>query len=674
MHLAMSPTTPETATTYCPLDCPDSCSLTVQIEDGRLTKLDGDHRNPVTAGFICTKVRHYPEHVYGPHRLRQPALREGAKGQGNFRPVSWDEALGRIAERIGEARHRWGGEAILPFFYGGSNGLLTQGAADARLFRRLGSSRLARTVCAAPTTRIASAFYGRMPGVAYPDFAEAKLIVIWGQNPSASSIHLVPYVLEAQKRGARLVVVDPRRIPLATKADLHLALRPGTDVAVALALHRHLFTSGAADRAFLSTHAHGAEELERRASPWTFERAAEVSGVPAADLEQLARLYAESSPALVRCGWGPERNRNGGSAVAAILALPAVGGKFGVVGGGYTMSNSGAWNLDASAAVAAAEPATRLINMNHLGRTLLEEEDPPVGVLFVYNANPLATLPDQERVRRGLAREDLFTVVFDAVHTDTARYADVLLPATTFLEHEDLSRGYGSYVAQRSRPVIEPVGEARPNHAVFLELVHRLGLYRPGDVEDLDGFARAALERNGRAEEIAASFAARGLAETDPVRPVQMVNVFPRTSDGKIHLLPPELDREAPAGLYGYQSDPATEARPLALISPATSRTVSSTLGELDRRTIPLEMHPDDAAARGLTDGEVVRVWNELGEVRCLLKVSREVRPGVVFLPKGLWSHHTLNGLTSNALTPDTLTDVAGGACFNDARVEVGRG
>lgn len=654
----------------CPLDCPDACSLEVRVADGRVVKVDGSHLNPVTAGYICAKVRRVPEHLYGPDRLLYPAVRVGLKGEGRFERISWNEALGLAAERMREARDRWGGESILPFFYGGSNGLLTQETTDFRFFYRLGASRLARTVCAAATGRAAIGLYGKMAGVALPDFRHSKLIVLWGVNPSASGIHLVPFIQEAQKAGARLVVIDPRRTPLAKKADLHLAPRPGTDLAIALAAIRWFFEGGRGDRAFLEEHATGVGELRLRAFPWTFERAAEVSGVSAEDIESFVRLYAESSPAVIRTGWGMERNRNGGSAVAAALALPAVAGKFGVRGGGYTMSNSGVWSgdLDSAAAVGEAPPATRTVNMNRLGETLLEAE-PPVRVLFVYNCNPLATMPNQEKVRRGLERDDLFTVVFDQVWTDTARMADLVLPATHFLEHSDLVRGYGSYVLYRNRPLVKPAGEARPNFEVFGELLRRLGLARPGEPETDDELAAAVLDRS---ERVRTELERDGVALPDCGQaPVQFVDAFPLTPDRRIHLVPEALDREAPRGLYAFQEDPGTERFPLALISPATSRTISSTFGQLVQEKAVLEIHPRDAEARGIAAGDAVRIWNELGEVRVAARVSPDLRPGVVFLPKGLWARHTLSGRTANALAPDTLTDLGRGACFNDARVEV---
>jgi len=663
------------ASSVCPLDCPDACSLDVRLEDGRAVEVGGSHVNPVTAGFICAKVRRLPEHVYGPRRVRYPGLREGRKGEGKFRRISWDEALDRIATRMRQLAERGEAERILPFCYGGSNGYLSQDSADARLFTRLGASRLARTVCAAPSGSAATGLYGKMPGVALQDYRQASLIVLWGVNPSVSGIHLVPYVLEAQSRGARLVVVDPRRTRLAERADLHLAPHPGTDLVVALAVIRWLFASGRADGAFLAGHATGAEELSRRADPWTFEAAAGVARLPAEQIERFAEIYAESSPAAIRCGWGLERNRNGGSAVAAVLALPAVAGKFGVRGGGYTMSNSKAWDLEARAAAGELPAAaTREVNMNRLGQTLLGGNGERVDLLFVYNSNPLATIPNQRKVREGLSREDLFTVVFDPVLTDTALYADVVLPATTFLERHELTRGYGAMVLQEARAVIPPVGESRPNHEVFAELARRAGLERPGDPETAEDMKDRILRSSPSGASIRNALDSDGIAfPSGNAAPVPFADVFPLTPDRKVHLVPEGLDREAPGGLYAFQPDPETSGFPLALISPASDRTISSTLGELREEPVPIELAPGDAEARGIGDGDLVRVFNSLGEVRCLARREPSLKRGVAMLPKGLWSHNTASGTGATALAPDTLTDLGGGACFNDARVEVER-
>jgi len=657
--------------TACPLDCPDSCSLSVSLSDGRVVALDGGHANPVTGGYICGKVRRFGERMYGADRLLRPGFRLGPPGSGEFRWVSWEEALARVADAVREARDRWGAESVLPYCYGGSNGLLTQDTTDARVFRRFGASRLARTLCASTTGAANQALYGKMPSVTYADYTQAKLIVVWGANPSASGIHLVPFIREAQRAGARLVVVDPRATPLARLADLHLALRPGTDVAVALALHRHLFENGLADDAFLAARATGTAQLRERAREWTFERAASVADVEPGAIAALAGMYASASPAVIRCGWGLERNRNGGNAAAAILALPAVAGKFGVRGGGYTLSNSASWGFTKSW-IGADEPPTRLVNMNHLGRMLTEPVDPPVKVLFVYNCNPLATVPHQNLVRKGLERDDLTTIVFDQVMTDTARYADIVLPATTFLEQYDFARAYGPISLQMVRPAVDAVGEARPNVDVFAELEERLGLDQPDEPRDeLDMMLRVI---DGLPEGVGDAVRA-GAPAAPPfgTAPIQFVDVLPRTPDGKVHLFPEELDRQAPLGLYTYQPDPATERYPLALISPSNEKAISSSLYELVRRTAALTIHPDDAHAREIAEGDTVRVFNDLGTVTCHAAVSPVVRPGTVMLPKGLWSRHTLNGSTANALTPDTLTDIGAGACFNDARVQVER-
>ena len=658
-----------TVDTVCPLDCPDSCSLVATVQDGRLTGLDGTHANPVTGGYICAKVRRFPERVYGPDRLLYPMARTGPKGLASFARISWDEALERIAAKMRDAQARYGGQAILPYSYGGSNGLLTQDTSDATLFRRLGASRLARTVCAAPTGAANTAMYGKMPSVSYEDFPEARVILLWGANPSASGIHLVPYIREAQRRGATLIVIDPRTTPLARQAQIHLAVRPGTDLPVALAIHRYLFEENHADTAFLAAHATGVAELRERARPWTFERAAAEAGIDASALRRAAEIYASTSPALVRCGWGQERNRNGGSASMAIMALPAVGGKFGVRGGGVTMSNSASWGFERNW-VKTPEPPTRVVNMNHLGRALLDCTDPPISVLFVYNSNAAVTTPDQERVLRGLSRDDLFTVVYDQVMTDTARYADVLLPATTFVEGYDLARAYGPISLRLGRPVIEPVGESRSNAETFGALLRKLDLVEDDDPQ---GELEEMLHVLGKLPEpIGGDLREQGVA-TPPFegRPVQFSNVWPRTPDQKIHLFPEAYDREAPAGLYGYQPDPATEKFPLALISPSSERTISSTLGEIPRPEARLLMHPDDAAARGLKDGDAVRIFNDLGEVHCNLRVGAWIARRTVSLSKGLWRRHTANGYTGTVLVSDSLTDLGGGACFNDARVQV---
>jgi len=663
--------TESTVTTACPLDCPDACTLEVTVRGGRVTTIDGSTENHITNGYICAKVRQFHKRVYGDDRLLYPAVRRGSKGAGQFKRVTWDDALDLIADKMREARSNAGAETILPLCYGGSNGFLTQDYADAILFRRFGTSRLLRTVCAAPTGAANLGLYGKMASVSYEDYPDAKMIIVWGVNPGVSGIHLMPYLKQARDNGAFIVAIDPRATTVARQADVHLAVNPGTDLAVALSIHRYLFEEGHASQAFLDEHTRGAAELREKAKPWTFEKAAEVSGVSADLLRQVAARYVKTSPALVKCGWGLERNRNGGSAAAAVLALPAVAGKFGVRSGGFSMSNSATWDIDRTW-LTDQEPPTRAINMNKIGRILTEPEGLPVNVLFVYNCNPVAILPDQRRVIRGMEREDLFTVVFDQVLTDSAMYADVVLPATTFLEHYDFARGYGPVTLQLGKPVIDAVGESRSNSDVFMDLARRLDLTIDGDpADDLEAMLSVLGQLPPR---IGDDLRDRWKAEPPyGGRPVQFVDVFPKTGDRKVDLFPKVLDQQAPMGLYGYQPDPGTKEFPLALISPASERTISTTLGELPRPEVRLEMNPDDAAERNIEEGDSLRVWNTLGEMRINAAISPLVKRGIVTMPKGVWRRNTKNGYTSNALSPDTLSDLGGGACFNDARVQVER-
>lgn len=660
----------------CPLDCPDRCSLSVEVEDGRVVSVGGSRVNPVTDGYICSKVRGYSKRVHGPDRLTFPMRRTGPKGDGVFERITWDEALSEIVSKLSAIRAKHGGEAILPFSYGGSNGLVSQGIVDERLFRALGALQLDRNICAYQTGFAADALYGKMASVDFPDFEKARMIVIWGANPKHSNLHLMPHLKRARERGARIALVDPRRTLGSAYLDWHLPVRPGTDVVLALAMIGHLERTGRADRAFLAAHADGYEELLAKARGVTLEDAEAVTGVAASLIAAVADAYADASPALVRCGWGVERNRNGEAAVAAILALPAIAGKFGVPGGGYAMSASESYGVNWDKLTGPKSTAATA-NMAQLGRELLERT-PRVRALFVYDTNPAVTLPDQRRVLEGLRRDDLFTVVFDQVLTDTARYADVVLPATTFLEHTEVHTSYGTYAVQLSEPVIPPVGEARPNVAVFRELAVRLGVAL--DVPEGDGLLETVLDAVDGPLEDGAAGAARGperLARLrrDKVlrfqfpgdRPVQFGTVFPRTPGARIRLWPAALGPEP----YAYQPEAADAAHPLVLISPSTDKSVCSTLGEYGFDDGYVELSREDAAARRLREGDAVRVHNALGEVRVALHVNPAIRAGVALLPKGLWNRHTRNGFVGTALVPDFVSPLSGGACYNDCRVEV---
>ena len=656
-------------TTTCPLDCPDACALDVEVTDGRVTRIGAAAGSDYTAGFICGKVATSPKRLYHAERILHPLRRVGPRGEGGFERISWDEAIETIAGNLRAVAERWGGEAILPFHYGGSNGLLTDELLDFLFFSRLGASRLAKTICALPATEVARGMYGKMPGVAFSDYPHARAIVVWGANPRGSNIHLVPHLREARRRGAWVAQVDPRRTLAEDELDLHLPVLPGQDLPLALALIRRWHEHGQLDRRFLGEHADGLDPLLDQACEWPIERAARVCGIAPEAIVELADRLADSEPALVRCGWGPERNRNGAQAIAAILAIPSLLGKFGVRGGGYTLSNSGAVGFDRDAVIGPIDWRTRNLNMSQLGRLLDGDLDPPIKALFVYNANPAATVPDQRQVLRGLAREDLFTVVHDQVMTDTARLADIVLPAVTFLEGHDLRAGYGNYMLGGIVPVVEPAGEAISNMRLFSRLGRAMGFddaaFRLSD-DELLRRATAAVTLPGAETDV--DRVAAGGQQTygfDGAPPVQMKTSPPLTADGRIHLTPPVLG-DAP-----YRWLPPDDDWPLALVSPAGARLTNSTFGESNLRTLAITLHPDDAAGRGLAAGDRVRVRNQRGEVHCLLETSDALRPGVAAMPKGAWARSSINGLTATALCPDDGQVVGGAACFNDARVEV---
>lgn len=638
----------------CPLDCPDRCALDVTVDAGRVVRIDGSDRLELTDGFICAKVRGFQKRVYSPRRILHPMRRTGPRGSGRFERFSWDAAVRLIADRFADLARSPGPEAILPFHYDGSNGLVTSGAMDARLWHRLGTSRLARTFCAANTGAAWSAVFGDLPGSDPLDVVESDAVVLWGVNPSVSGIHLVPLVREARKKGAFLAVVDPVRTPLAREADLHLPLLPGTDVAVALAMIRAAHEGDVVDRAFLAAQSRGWEEL-LAACP-TPEEAAALSGVSAEAIRALPRAMGKAP--FFRVGWGLERNRNGTDAVRAVLSLRAALGRFGPRGSGVALSTSGGYGLDRTPAEAPhlrTRPA-RTINMTELGRVLEEANDPPIGALFVYNCNPVATAPNQARVVRALSRESLFVAVHEQVWTDTCDFADVVLPATTFLEHKELSRSYGGYALQWSEPVVAPEGEARPNHAVFAAIARAMGFDEPEFRADEEAVARAVVKELDRLKE----------ELVRPVRrPIPFSDAFP--SRGYV-------DFAAPPGPPRYRPPVADAELPLILISPASDKAVTSQLFELAReKSATVALGPAEAAIRSLRAGDAVRVRNSFGEVRATLAVSDAMPPGVASMPKGLWRHSTLNGWTANALAPDHLDAIGGGACYNDARVEIER-
>jgi anaerobic selenocysteine-containing dehydrogenase len=666
----------------CPLDCPDTCSLAVTVADERVIAVRGTKANPITHGAVCAKVANqYPEFVHGASRLRHPLERTGAKGRGSFKRVSWERALELIHERVADVVERYGSEAVLPLNYAGPHGMLAGDSMSLRFFHKLGASLLARTpLCGGIRSTAYAATFGNTPGTPLQQVALAQLIIVWGNNASVCNLHLMRQINAARRHGARLVVIDPRRTRVAEQAQLHLPVRPGTDVVLAWAIAVQLERLAGLDREFISRHVLGFEAFMEAARAYPPERAAEVCGVAPDDIRTLARWYQEASPAVIAWGNGLERNQNGGSGLRAIAALPALAGKFGVPGGGLVGGAGHAFpkTPDRLTRPDLAPPNTRTINILDVSRLILDEKlQPPIRALFIYNHNPLIVHPDQNRMRRALTREDVFTVGIEVAMTDSMAYADVILPACTHFEHPDLYAAYGQQYLQRAEAVIAPVGESLPNTEIFRRLAARFGFddaaFSANDAELMDAALSADDPRmqGQRPSRIPTDRALK--MEYGGAEPVLCANVWPRTPSGKIELLSETLGARYGAALPAYRA--VVSVYPLALITPASDQRITSTFGALaaSDATPVLEMHPEDAASRGLSDGELVKVWNDSGEVWLPLRITAVVRPGVVCSEKGAWLRTSRNGQTVSALAPAHKADIADGACFNDARVEVAR-
>ncbi|HEX8712448.1 MAG TPA: molybdopterin-dependent oxidoreductase, partial [Terracidiphilus sp.] len=499
----------------CSHDCPDSCGVLVTVDgEGRAVKIQGDPAHPVTQGFLCAKVAKYLDRVYAPDRIlyplrRKPGVPKAPLTRGheheNFERISWDEALDGIAVRLREISDRYGSESILPYSYAGTIGVLGYGSMDRRFFHRLGASRLDRTICSEAGGVAWNLVYGKKLGTPPEDFRFSKLILAWGSNIHGNNVHLWPFIEQARRNGARLVVIDPYRTRTAALADWHVAIRPGTDAALALGMMHVILNEGLEDRRYIAEMTHGFDRLAERVREYTPQRVADFTGMTAAEVEQLAREYATTRPAAIRMNYGIQRSEHGGTTVRAIAMLPAITGAWRQRGGGAVLSTSGAfaWNRQALELpdLQLASPlgrVARLVNMSALGHALTElgsktKDGPPVHALFVYNSNPGAVAPNQNNVRRGLARPDLFTVVHDLFFTDTTDFADYILPATTFLEHTDIQGAYGHYYAQLSRQAIEPLGESRSNVWLFSQLAQRMGFSEPGFRDTPEAMIRQAL-------------------------------------------------------------------------------------------------------------------------------------------------------------------------------------
>lgn len=674
---------PETRVVHaaCPHDCPDTCAMLVTVENGRAVRVQGDPEHPTTNGALCTKVSRYPERTYHPERVLTPLKRVGPKGRGEFVPVSWDEALETIAARLKAIAAR-DPEAILPYSYAGTMGLVQGESMAARFFHQLGASRLDRTICASAGSEALLATYGIKAGMHVEHFAESRLILIWGSNSIASNLHFWTIAQAAKRQGAKLVCIDPRRTETAEKCHEHLALRPGSDGALALALMHELISNDWLDHDYLERCVDGWPALRERALQWPAERAAAVCGLTVEQIRGLARDYGTTKPAAIRLNYGMQRVHGGGSAVRLIALLPCLTGAWRHRAGGLLLSASGwfagrrddAW-LQRPDLLAGRQPRT--INMSTIGDDLLREASPGFGprveAVVVYNSNPVAVAPESRKVVAGFAREDLFTVVLEHFLTDTADHADFVLPATTQLEHWDAHTAYGHTYALLNKPAIEPLGEARSNAAIFRALAQRLGFDDPCFRDDDETLARRAFLAD-RVD--LGSLERRGWARLD-VAEAPFANGFP-TPSGKAVVDVPGLG--VPDHVPNYEcaeTTPELATRfPLAMISPPARHFLNSTFVNVKSlRAVEgeplLEIHPDDAAARGIADGAEVRVFNERGEYRCAAAVSTRARPGVVVGLGVWWRKLGRDGTNVNELTHQRLTDIGRAPSFYDCLVEV---
>ncbi|MBO6826409.1 MAG: molybdopterin-dependent oxidoreductase [Sneathiella sp.] len=670
----------EVLPSVCPLDCPDTCSFDVTVDQGKVVKVRGSKANPVTRGVICNKVsRSYPDFVHGEGRIPHPMRRTGPKGSGRYERISWDEALAEIENQFSAIINEYGSEAILPLNYAGPHGMLAGGSMDMRFFHRLGATQLKRNpMCGGVKSTAYKATLGSAPAMQPEQIIHAKLIVVWGNNVTFSNLHLAPLIKEAKSHGAKLVVVDPKRIKIAEQADMFLGIQPGTDVVLAFAIAQELEAMGALDHDFIENHVLGADRFMEEARRYPLEEAAKICGLTPEEIKAFAKLYAESNPAAIAMGNGLERNRNGGNGVRAILALPAIAGKFGVRGGGVT---GGSGNLFPKTSDKLTRPDllpynTRSLNILDVGRHLDEQDlEIPIKGVFIYNHNPVIVAPDQNQMKRALAREDIFIVGCDVVMTDSMAYADIILPAATHFEHDDIFGAYGQPYLQRAEAVIEPVGEALPNTEIFRRLAATFGFNEaPLQATDkelmddaLDGLS---VKLNGVApSEIPVGTAISMEREVGEV--ILFQNTYPATPSGKIELQSDMLEQQFKERDITYKE--LKSSYPLTIISPSSNKLITSTFGGLKSNdgAPTLEMHPEDAQRRGLSDGQRVRIFNELGEVFLNVEVTDAVRPGVLCSPKGSWFKTTDNNQTVSALAPTSKADLCEGACYNDARVEV---
>ncbi|KAA6131102.1 MULTISPECIES: molybdopterin-containing oxidoreductase family protein [Cupriavidus] len=682
----------------CPHDCPDSCALLVTVEDGRAVKVAGDPDHPGTQGVLCTKVSRYTERTYHPDRLLSPMKRVGPKGSGQFAPIGWDEALDIVAERLGAIAAR-DPQAIVPYSYAGTMGLVQGESMAARFFHKLGASLLDRTICASAGATALRYTYGASVGMDIEHVEDAKLIVIWGGNPIASNLHFWTRVQQAKRRGATLVAIDPYRSLTAEKCHRHIAPMPGTDGALALAIMHVLIRDDLLDHDYIARHTVGFDALRDRAAQFSPARAAQICGIDAEEIEWLAGLYGklavrERQPVAIRLNYGMQRAHGGGQAVRAVACLPSLVGAWRHAAGGLQLSTSGFFPIDNAALqrpdlLPSWPRLPRTINMSTIGDALLGEGlpagTPPIEAIVVYNSNPVAVAPHSGKVAAGFAREDLFTVVLEHFRTDTADYADIILPATTQLEHVDIHKAYGHTYFLANNQAIAPLGEALPNTEIFRRLARRMGFTEPCFADSDEDIAAQAIVRG---DPRAAGIDWQTLKESGwqklklPAAPFAEGG-FPSPT-GKCQFYAAEMVKDGLDPLPGYvppyeapASAPELAARyPLAMISPPARNFLNSTFVNVDSLRATegephLDIHPDDAAARGIVDGMMVRAFNDRGSMQARARVTDRARQGLVVGLSIWWKKLAPDGKNANELTSQRLTDMGRAPVFYDCLVQV---
>ena len=677
----------------CPHDCPDTCAMLVTVERGRAVRVAGDPEHPFTRGFLCTKVNRYVERTYHRDRLLTPLRRVGPKGSGQFVPVSWDEALDAVAAGLREAVAAAGAESVLPYSYAGTMGLVQGSSMDRRFFHQLGASKLDRTICSMAGTVGMQMTVGANVGADSEGVPQSDLVLLWGTNTLTSNPHLWPFVLEARANGARIIAIDPIRTRTAAQCDEWIAIRPGTDAALALGMMHVVFARGLEDRDYLARHTIGEAELRKRAAEYPPERVAEITGLPVAMIVSLGERYGRARAAFVRVNYGLQRHAGGGMAVRTIACLPAVTGHWRRPGGGVQLSTSANFRFNRQALERPdLSPPVRTINMIRLGEALTHADGgvggPPVRALVVYNSNPAAVAPDRNTVLRGLAREDLFTVVLEHFQTDTADWADIVLPATTQLEHWDLHLAYGHHYASLNRPSIAPLGQSRPNSEIFRLLAARMGMTDRCFADDDVAMIRQALDTNN--EKLAGvtfeTLLERGWTRLNVPTPyVPYADGGFTTPSGKCELVSERLAKmgldPVPTYIPPYESperDPMLVARfPLTLISSPAHQFLNSTFVNVDTlrraaREPECVVHPADAERRGIAAGARVVIHNDRGAFTAIARVEESIREGVVWAPSIWWGKLAADGANANQTTSQRETDMGHGPVFYDNQVEVG--